>query len=926
MKTCGKFASFVCFLAETCHTLIYTLVLLLPFSMCLKLAPYKMSFWVLEAFCSKQISMDACCVTFYALAIFGNVFSTGLKHVGIVFEEMFTCCICVCSDGWGYEGMAPVACEGAVELVDLCTPPRVQVVGAAKPALSGANAEAQNQRREMALVLAEDIDDGDLPKKRQKKKPQRKNKKGQPKKKTQKKGKKAANTAEATGDADMAGDAVPVLGDPAQEGEKAQTTIKLRTRCRKRALTEEGMKMACVKQHLASLGVTWGGAQNFHNRYPVDEFARECLGKSGFVTMHTELSNLALPECRTCVAMLHHSGFKMENLETEISKCLDPTMLSPCTKLRKLLQPLPPQPVEAQPLQDGSVQADDLQQERDRQPNGDEGPDENREGNVQELEGQDEDVWQIVRDMRCLVVLPVGTHGKNVPIRCLACKSNSQRDGKVFDAVLRTKKNIQWFVKQHCRSALHVASIGPWMQAQSNQPGGPDDPPDAPANSRPALTVPCHGLSLTHGSGHLVRYKGEFQLWAQHTNLSSPLSKHKYIWNIHAEELLLMHRECRKIVKVEQESEKAVCDKCWDAENCARTQRNALRFAKKWWVARILLAKMFKSEEIVCEIEAECKQTALYKLNTRQMNEILALDMPQMQAFVRKGFFSIPNSQMSTVLQTFMETTVSPITSVNIGDCTSEMRMMSYQFTSLLASSQLSELDALGAKIAEAACKGTFQQRPAVLGLICQCLDAIDREERNVPSLKKARNMTEREREVVADAGALLAMNGASAELMKYFGFSRKGVLKCHGSVNNLLEQGLPSAALCLLDERTVNQNAVLVDSLSPRLQGQVSRRFVLSFDFTYLLKLQTQMKLFNKQGLVGSPFSLADLNRENRKSFQNIKEDGRVDLVEKAKANRMMLGFGFSTVCHSLQNACPMHHACVDVLLTSWHATESIS
>jgi hypothetical protein len=64
--------------------------------------------------------------------------------------------------------------------------------------------------------------------------------------------------------------------------------------------------------------------------------------------------------------------------------------------------------------------------------------------------------------------------------------------------------------------------------------------------------------------------------------------------------------------------------------------------------------------------------------------------------------------------------------------------------------------------------------------------------------------------------------------------------------------------------------------------------------DFTYLQKLHAQTVLNNEIGVVGGPFSMKDLtgNIAEAASFQPVQDDGKVDLVEKAKANRMLLSW----------------------------------
>ena len=78
----------------------------------------------------------------------------------------------------------------------------------------------------------------------------------------------------------------------------------------------------------------------------------------------------------------------------------------------------------------------------------------------------------------------------------------------------------------------------------------------------------------------------------------------------------------------------------------------------------------------------------------------------------------------------------------------------------------------------------------------------------------------------------------------------------------DLLEQfSLPNPCLSLLGKNRdqLAKNFVLLDQRYPRTPEMSSRRLILAFDATYLLKTMAQLRLDNSVGLVGGPWTPSD-------------------------------------------------------------------
>lgn len=266
-----------------------------------------------------------------------------------------------------------------------------------------------------------------------------------------------------------------------------------------------------------------------------------------------------------------------------------------------------------------------------------------------------------------------------------------------------------------------------------------------------------------------------------------------------------------------------------------------------------------------------------------------------LHAWVRKSFAKWPKKLICDVMQSFLDRVVHPALTTSVSDCKTGLRTLTSAFTVQLVSGNLDEFSEVCAKIAQFASEGRFASRPAFMGMMLQCIDCIEREERGVESLKSQRLMSDAELELVKEAGSLLALNGCSEKLMHDLGFNKESCLRAHGKVDNLLECGLPCPALAPVWGEILEQNAACLHSLVPVAENMSHRRFVICFDFTYLLKLHAVMHLHSQKGVVGSPFHMKDLepaNGEFRTCFSPAPLKGTTSKYtgEKVKANRMQL------------------------------------
>ena len=484
-------------------------------------------------------------------------------------------------------------------------------------------------------------------------------------------------------------------------------------------------------------------------------------------------------------------------------------------------------------------------------------------------------------------------------MRCLACTSKKQPKGKIFDLTLSTNKDARHFIRQHCKGPEHGSAFDEWLaKLESNveREAEVSEEPEEQKQQESGPYQPCQGFSLTHSPGRHGRFRAEIQLWAQFSDLKSPLSKHKYVWNLQRQELTVFHGKCPGVAPPHRllPDNPHVCKLCADVDRCQNLLRNMIKFANKHWMARLLESRLFWSDEQQEDLLAQFKESFLYKAAKSKYDEKLKLSDEALQAEVRKSFSRFPAGYKSDMLQHFIERVVQPCLSVNVSDCNAELRELTGMFQVKLLSGKLSEFGELCARIAQAACEGKFAQRPAIMGLMLQCMDSVDREGRGIRTMKGQRKLTNTEQDLVSEAGSLLALNNCSEGMMRAFGFNRESCLRSHGRITNLLSIGLPSPPLAVLWSEISQQNAILVDSLIGRPSNVHPRRLNMAFDFTYLTKLHSVMDLHNRKVVVGSPFCMKDIETVGdgyRSCLGEIPEDLNQDYKgEKEKANRMLL------------------------------------
>lgn len=144
-------------------------------------------------------------------------------------------------------------------------------------------------------------------------------------------------------------------------------------------------------------------------------------------------------------------------------------------------------------------------------------------------------------------------------------------------------------------------------------------------------------------------------------------------------------------------------------------------------------------------------------------------------------------------------------------------------------------------------------------GMLCQCLDTLEKQSRGIQTLRgKPQSCSSTKNSLLQEATLSLAMCGGNKLLAQSLA---QKLSPPTIRLDELDQHSLPCPALALLrgHEAQLERNMILVDQRWPRTEDMSSRRCVLGLDATYLLKYCSQLKFFEKVGVIGGCWSASD-------------------------------------------------------------------
>ena len=235
--------------------------------------------------------------------------------------------------------------------------------------------------------------------------------------------------------------------------------------------------------------------------------------------------------------------------------------------------------------------------------------------------------------------------------------------------------------------------------------------------------------------------------------------------------------------------------------------RKVEKFAKKYFAAQVLAARLFHSEESRAEVMQEVERSWTYQ-HSEQFRKVVKLDAPKLQQWVRASFLC--DSSMSAALKTFVGTVVKPALACAVGSVPQQMESIIARFTAVIAGGAADEEDIVNLRLATSLVKGEMSGHPLIQGLMLQCRRLLQRQSEG-KSMRGRRDgqTTSREHALIADAGLTLALHAGNSALAKEFGISASG---CRINVSELKLHSLPQPALALNWPEVISENFLLCD------------------------------------------------------------------------------------------------------------------
>ena len=174
-------------------------------------------------------------------------------------------------------------------------------------------------------------------------------------------------------------------------------------------------------------------------------------------------------------------------------------------------------------------------------------------------------------------------------------------------------------------------------------------------------------------------------------------------------------------------------------------------------------------------------------------------------------------------IEDWINSFVIPCCRINVSTVPARMAELCHRFAVLIGSGEGSEEDMARLKVASAAVRGTYDSHPLILGLSLQCKRQCEKLERGLSSMAGRRSReSERERQLISDAGLSLAAACGNNHLARQFGLSSTAL---RTKVDDLKFHSLPVPCLALLwPEEVLRENFILLNTRFPMHQGGSKR------------------------------------------------------------------------------------------------------
>ena len=546
--------------------------------------------------------------------------------------------------------------------------------------------------------------------------------------------------------------------------------------------------------------------------------------EGGYVTLQMKLARSQPVSCESCLQLLLQVGFKPETVP-------------------RLLAGERVAPVKA---------SSQTEQAKEEQP-------EAKIETVQQMLSQWGNPMDWVRSLEpVLQVLPLGTLGKSVPVRCNICKTKRQPQGKVFDITCETNAKAIWrYVQQHLESPGHLQNMAPGVKLAKDE-------------AAEKKIKECNGLRLFDASvSRVAAFRDEVRTWL---TFCPRFGKHTYKLDERTGECYVRHSDCQAV------HADGLCEPCRSLGHRAGVLKLVYRFSLKYNAAKLLAARLYGNESDLADLKQRIEKSALFTQRAEKMRKIMSLSNAQLQQYVRSSFTADGHERKTACYNDFIETVVRPCLRVNVGKVDGQFPELLARLTGCLASGKLTEISEINAQIACAALSGRLDDHPLVQGLAVSAMRLLEKREAGLSGLRgRPRAVSETEYNLVADAGVTLACAGGNKTLAKEFG-QRLSVGRI--AFDEMDARGFARPALAVRFPSLLRQNLDAIDKLFVTVADMPVRRLFVAFDCTYLQPSLMQCCIQNQIGLVGGKWMLGDGDQ----SFLKLGDSFEILKLEKAR------------------------------------------
>lgn len=415
--------------------------------------------------------------------------------------------------------------------------------------------------------------------------------------------------------------------------------------------TDQQRRMGRLEVFLASRGMDYAAWSYVHKQDCIIKKAATCEG-GGFVTFKNALCRSTKITCASCLRLFDSLGVTMESLLEDLDR---------------------PQKDAEKGNKDSSPKAAKKTRRKKQTP--------------EEIMQAQEECVKYVKSKAPIVDFV--EKGGEWYYRCKVCRTKTQPEGKLNKLAVKELNSVKSFLDQHLDCPSHLAKLAK-LNSETASP----------------TSIPCPGLCISKDTpGNLGQYVTEFALWASHTKLDLASSKvnaehasnHSYWRDMNSDSWWVRSKHCEGNYLSSKRVE--CCPRCVELTVPKRIQRQVVRFASKYYSARLLHKKLFAPETELEELIAEIDLTTFARNNHVHWGKVKRLKNRELQTYVRKSFASTAKYERTALLSHFFASVVEPCLKVHASAMTSNLTVLSAQFLEALTANEQSvpwsEIDCL---------------------------------------------------------------------------------------------------------------------------------------------------------------------------------------------------------------------------------------